>query len=51
MPVRRRRLGRVAVVPVGMFMFMRVIMGMIVMGVIMMGVIVLMMRMIVLMGM
>jgi hypothetical protein len=49
MPVRRRRLGRVAVVPVGMFM--RVIMGMIVMGVIMMGVIVLMMRMIVLMGM
>jgi hypothetical protein len=43
MPFRSRNLGRVSVVPIGMFMLM-------IMGVVIMAVIVLMMRVIVLMG-
>jgi hypothetical protein len=45
MPFRRRSLGRVRVVPIGMFMFMLMMVSM---GVIIMAVIVLMMRMVVL---
>jgi hypothetical protein len=47
MPFRRRSLGRVGMIPIGMFMFVVMMMSV---GVIIMAVIVFMMGMVVLMG-